>query len=269
MSDNSKRVISGAVLTAVLVLLCAVGGPLLLAACAALSVLALSEFFRAVSMGTSPFLKADIVCTVLFYGLLLFFGEKAILPVLFAVFFVLTGISLLRFPELPVRETALAFFGFFYISVLMSCLYLARNMEQGVWLFILVFICSWLGDTFGYVFGRRFGKHKMTPKLSPKKSFEGLAAEIIGVTAVAALFGCLLRDRLSVYSCPILRCLLCGFFGSGISVCGDLFASAVKREYGIKDYSSLIPGHGGILDRFDSVLMTAPFVTLVFMISGI
>ena len=139
--------------------------------------------------------------------------------------------------------------------------------HEGAFLVMLAFSCSWLTDSFAFLVGRRFGKHKMTPVISPKKSFEG------------AVFGTLITAAVNVlllfcYSLGTGRLGYHAFFGesamkyiyivpiscvlSVVSMFGDLAASVLKRNVGIKDYSNLLPGHGGIMDRFDSTLFVLP-----------
>ena len=105
-----------------------------------------------------------------------------------------------------------------------------------------------------YFTGLAMGKHKLCPHLSPKKSVEGAVGGVIGSVILCLLFGHFFVPDFKAL------CLIIGFFGSVVSQLGDLSASAFKRQMGIKDYGNLIPGHGGILDRFDSVLFTAPVV---------
>jgi phosphatidate cytidylyltransferase len=128
--------------------------------------------------------------------------------------------------------------------------------QSGVYAILkwLVLISAFGSDTFAYFTGMFLGKHKLCPTLSPKKTVEGLICGLIGSAALCMLFGFIV--------CPefLFSCAIIGFFGAAISVCGDLTASAYKRRMGIKDYGHLIPGHGGIMDRFDSVIFTAPFV---------
>ncbi len=118
----------------------------------------------------------------------------------------------------------------------------------------LVLLSAFGADIFAYFTGVFLGKHKMAPNLSPKKTIEGALGGIAGSGLVCGLFG--------YFFCPqiVIHCTLIGLLGAPVSMCGDLTASAYKRKMGIKDYGKLIPGHGGIMDRFDSVLFTAPFV---------
>lgn len=120
-----------------------------------------------------------------------------------------------------------------------------------IWLTVLSAFGS---DIFAYFTGVFFGKHKMCPHLSPKKTIEGAVGGIIGAGAACGIFGWFFSPQF------FGNCLIIGILGAAVSMCGDLTASAYKRKMGIKDYGNLIPGHGGIMDRFDSLLFTAPFV---------
>jgi len=118
----------------------------------------------------------------------------------------------------------------------------------------LVLIAAFGADIMAYFSGMAFGKHKMAPNLSPKKTIEGAVGGIVGSAVVCGLFGYFAAPHLFIHS------VIIGLAGAPVSMCGDLTASAYKRKMGIKDYGRLIPGHGGIMDRFDSILFTAPFV---------
>ena len=124
----------------------------------------------------------------------------------------------------------------------------------------LIFLCSWGCDTCAYCVGMLIGKHKMAPVLSPKKSVEGAVGGVAGAVLLGILFAAATKGPLLEYT--VERCVV----GALISMVGDLAASAVKRNMGIKDYGKLIPGHGGILDRFDSVIFTAPVIYYLALI---
>ena len=147
-------------------------------------------------------------------------------------------------------DIVVTFFGIFYVGVLIDFIILTMdNFDMGKIYVWLIFIIAFATDTCAYFAGYAFGKHKLIPKVSPKKTIEG----ILGSTLICLAFGYYFNIDLKVI-------VILGFLGSIVAQVGDLFASSVKRYVGIKDYGKLIPGHGGILDRFDSVILVAPFV---------
>jgi phosphatidate cytidylyltransferase len=128
--------------------------------------------------------------------------------------------------------------------------------EHGFAMTLLIFISSWVCDTFAYFSGRALGKRKLAPVLSPKKSIEGAVGGVVGSALVGALFA-----RITGMDMALI--VFISAIGAVVSQFGDLFASAIKRNHNIKDYGNLIPGHGGILDRFDSVIITAPIIYIL------
>ena len=138
--------------------------------------------------------------------------------------------------------------------------------------FILLILCfAWGGDTCAYFAGRAFGKHKLAPVVSPNKTVEGAIGGVIGSVVIgllatiiySALSGRFASLTVAVTARHYIIIAAMGAVASVLGILGDLFASAVKRQVGIKDYGTIFPGHGGILDRFDSVMFIAPFVTMV------
>ena len=139
--------------------------------------------------------------------------------------------------------------------------------------FILLILCfAWGGDTCAYFAGRAFGKHKLCPVVSPKKTVEGAIGGVLGTMVfgvVATVIYSIAANRMEAFTRTnigvsmylIIALLAC--VAAVLGIYGDLFASVVKRQCGIKDYGTIFPGHGGILDRFDSVMFIAPFVTMV------
>jgi phosphatidate cytidylyltransferase len=124
----------------------------------------------------------------------------------------------------------------------------------------LIFLSAFGTDVMAYFIGHAFGKHKLCPSISPKKTIEGAIGGTIGGIIICGVFGYFFANELLVH------CLIIGALGGVISQFGDLTASVFKRKMGIKDYGNLIPGHGGILDRVDSVLFTAPMVYYYILI---
>jgi phosphatidate cytidylyltransferase len=164
------------------------------------------------------------------------------------------------FPKFRTEQIAVAFFGLFYVSIMLSYIYQVRILEEGAWIIWLIFIGAWGSDTCAYIVGVLFGKHKIAPKLSPKKSLEGCIGGVAGAALIGFLYATGIKGYIAELQNPQLIFAIIGAASSVISQIGDLAASAIKRNHNIKDYGSLIPGHGGILDRFDSIIFTAPIV---------
>ena len=154
-----------------------------------------------------------------------------------------------------------------YVAVMLSYLYQVRAMGDGRYLAWLIFLSSWGCDTSAYCVGMLLGKHKLAPVLSPKKSVEGAVGGVAGAALLGFLFATVFGGKMTELMYPRLACTLACAIAAVISQIGDLAASAIKRNHDIKDYGNLIPGHGGILDRFDSMLFTAPaiFFALLFL----
>ncbi len=148
--------------------------------------------------------------------------------------------------------------GIVYIGWIGSYLFDLRNLPEGGWLFMLVMLCVWLGDSGAYAIGRAYGKHKMSPRLSPKKSWEGYAASVATGMIAGGLYVWIFQtfaDRLHMIS--IWQGMAMGLFIGVLSTLGDLGESMIKRQSGLKDSSDIIPGHGGFFDRIDSWLWGA------------
>jgi phosphatidate cytidylyltransferase len=153
----------------------------------------------------------------------------------------------------PFYELALAVFGGLYLGWLGSYLLSVRKLDEGAYLTLFLYGCVAFSDTAAYLIGRQWGRHKMTPRVSPKKTWEGYAASVIGGAIFGAVAGGLPDSDILNGGHGALIGLLIGVLGT----VGDLAMSAIKRQVGAKDSSHLIPGHGGILDRIDSVLVAA------------
>lgn len=185
-----------------------------------------------------------------------------IIMALIAIMFV----YVFAFPKFQAFQVMNTYFSLIYAPVMLSFVFLTRELEHGVYLVWMIFISSWISDTFAYLTGVLFGKHKLAPVLSPKKSIEGSIGGIAGAALFGAAFGLYMDNVIGKENFAALLAVV-GGVGSVISQVGDLAASAIKRNHEIKDYGKLIPGHGGIMDRFDSVIFTAPityFLILLF-----
>lgn len=265
------RFLSGAVLVVLAILILYLGGNVTAAAVWLLSIGGAFELLRIYGLEkTVPGIINYVIITA-YYGLLVFGLQKYLLPLM--VLFVLLELScyVISFPKYKDKDITAALLAFFYVAVMLSYMYQIRVLAHGGAFVVMIFICSWVNDTCAYLVGVKFGKHKMTPKLSPKKSVEGLVGGIVGAAAIGAVYGIFINKNVyELSNAPIIFAIV-GALGAGMAVIGDLTASAIKRNNEIKDYGKLIPGHGGILDRFDSIIFTAPIIyyCLIYMIGNI
>ena len=212
---------------------------------------------------------ATLVCGIgSVWGLLaLLQWTEFILPTM--VLTILVVVLLLIFMSTPQRMMQLlsplmaVLFGICYIGICLGHLLLIRKLEYGDLLIFFVLIVTWAADTGGYYIGASMGKRPIAPRLSPKKTVEGFVAGIIFSVVLAVVSHVWFLPLLSIQDCIIIGILL-----ACVGLLGDLAESAFKRSAGVKDSGSLIPGHGGILDRIDSLLLTAPaFYYYILMIN--
>ena len=262
---SKERTISSIVLVIIALATILPGGPVLAITLYLISNVAFLELTKACGIRTGKKLNALEVTGLLAiaaYYMLIFFAQThtyfmiAVILLLMALMFV----YVFSFPKFTANQVMATYFSLIYAPVMLSFIFLTRELEHGVYLVWMIFISSWISDTCAYLVGVLMGKHKLVPQLSPKKTIEGSLGGILGSAVVGALFGFLLLDKtLGGHQYGIMLFVI-GAIGSVISQVGDLAASAIKRNHDIKDYGNLIPGHGGIMDRFDSVIFTAPMI---------
>ena len=201
-----------------------------------------------------------------------FFFKEQVVDFQSVFFIILCGSIFLLFftiifehKKYSIVDASLAFFGSIYVVFLFSFLLLVRYMQYGAFYIWIVFIAAWATDTFAYFTGVTIGKIKILPEISPKKSLEGSIGGILGCIICLMIYGYYLRS--SNIPFDMADALILGALCGVLSQIGDWSASVIKRYCGIKDFSNIMPGHGGVLDRFDSILFTAPVVYLY--ISGL
>lgn len=260
------RLLSGIVLLAIIISAGIFGGPVLLALGTLISLIGIFEYHRMTGLRKSPLFHVNwVVCLVLNVMLFLERPQCADLMPIVALL-LLMGIYVIRYPKFDVKEIFTSYTGFIYVAVMLSFLYRVRTLENGILLYWLAFIGAWGSDTCAYCIGCLFGKHKAFPVLSPKKSVEGCIGGVAGTALIAGIYAACLNRFVEGVEVSVLVFVIIGIFASVVSQIGDLAASAMKRHYEIKDYGKLIPGHGGILDRFDSIIFTAPLVYIMAQI---
>lgn len=249
------RIISGICMVPLLGLVY-LGGYWLAALCIFVGLVGVKEFFQGFeNMGIHPSYKIAYVMTFCLYLLhgLWQGSHDLILPWIVAVI-ILSSLYMFDAKKVNPQDAMATMIGLLYVVFFSYHVLLVDGTGEYSMLVWLILLSAFGADTFAYFSGVFLGKHKMCPNLSPKKTWEGAIGGIIGSGLVCGIFGFFFFREIMIH------CVIIGLIGAPISMCGDLTASAYKRKMGIKDYGNLIPGHGGIMDRFDSVLFTAPFV---------
>lgn len=249
----ATRLISGIILVVLALFLVGQGGAVLFLASLGISVIGQYELYRVTKMEDKLLGAVGYAAGAAYYVLLWYGQGHYITLVAIGALMLFMTIYVITFPKYGTEQVTVAFFGIFYVAVMFSYLYQVRAMADGKYLVWLIFLSSWGCDTCAYCVGVLFGRHKMAPVLSPKKSIEGAAGGVAGAALLGILYAYLTKGDMAGYG------VICAA-GALLSMVGDLAASAIKRQTGIKDYGKLIPGHGGILDRFDSVIFTAPVI---------
>ena len=250
------RLLSGIVLVAVALLTIISGGYVLFFTLLGISLIGMQELYKVMKVREDHFNALEIagyLGAVIYYVLMSLDFEKYGMMGVIISFMMFMFVYVFTYPKFKAEQVMPAFFGVVYVAVMLSFIYLTRNLPDGKFLVWLIFLCSWGCDTCAYCVGMLIGRHKMAPILSPKKSVEGGVGGVAGAALLGAIYAAATGGKIAEYA------LICAV-GALISMVGDLAASAIKRNQGIKDYGKLIPGHGGILDRFDSVIFTAPAI---------
>lgn len=183
----------------------------------------------------------------------------------FAFFCLLLGELLISHAALPFENVVITFFAGAVIPYCLTALVRLHGYSNGRFYILLPFVIAFLSDTGAYFAGRAFGRHKLAPVISPNKTIEGVVGGVAGAV-VGVIIYCVILQNAFGFTINYLYVPVYGILGSLGAVFGDLSFSAVKRQTGIKDYGNLIPGHGGILDRFDSMVVVAPLVELLMLL---
>lgn len=253
------RLLSSIVLMVLMLFFVISGGNLLLAVIAFLAFVAMMEYLRMEKLHKTMLAIPAYGSVILLYVLLFLEKTEMLLPLCVFLLLAVMALYVFAFPKYKADQMISVYFSFFYAALLLSYVYQVRMLPGGEFSVWLIFIAAWGSDVFAYCAGMLFGKHKAFPVLSPKKTWEGCIGGVAGATVVAILYGIAMNVWFHQSLSLANYAIVCGC-GAIISQVGDLAASAMKRNNDIKDYGKLIPGHGGVLDRFDSVIFVAPIV---------
>lgn len=248
------RILSGLIMVPLLAVLY-FGGYVLMAACLTIGVMAVREFYHGFeTMGIKPCYIAAYAAILGLYAINLFTEDYHWYMVWFFGCVLVSLLYLFHIEERKLEDGLATLTGIFYVVFFSYHVLLVEQTGEYSLLVWLIVLTAFGTDIMAYFTGVFLGKHKLCPKISPKKTIEGSVGGILGSMILCGLFSWFIIPRL------LTHCLIIGLLGGIVSQFGDLTASIFKRKMGIKDYGNLIPGHGGILDRFDSVLFTAPMV---------
>lgn len=266
MGNKFSRYLGAIFLIPVIIFLF-IGGDFLRYFLMVVSLIGLKEFYNVIeTKGYYLFKYTGYIFTIIHF---VFLNSK----IEFTLFLIIIMMVLcLLIPVFNIKknfiEGALTIFGFLYIPVMFSLISKVNMFSNGKYFVWLIFLSSWGNDTFAYYTGKGFKTfskvHKLCPNVSPNKSIEGAIGGIIGSIIVCLSLGIYLNSiNINI---EIYHYIIIGFIGSLLAIIGDLSASSIKRYLNIKDYSNLIPGHGGILDRFDSTLFVSVTVFFYFVL---
>ena len=230
------------------------------------SIISMYEYFQAVKKVAKPIEWVGYLSNIYIIGAMFLETEKLLqftalsIPVIMLLLFLNVIFTDMKITFKDVSYTLL---GIMYVPFFFMFLELIRKLEYGKILFAYTFIISWSTDIFAYLIGKNWGKHKFS-KISPKKSIEGCFAGAIGAVIVSIIYIAISNNfwgtEYSYLSIVIISLIL-----SLLSQIGDFVASSVKRFVDVKDYGNLLPGHGGMLDRMDSLVFIAPFLYMIFL----
>ena len=258
----TTRLISGIVLVIIAAFLLVEGSTVLYFGSMAISLIGLYELYRVMKIERSAPGFVGYAAVVAYYWIM---GNREQYVTFLAIIslMILMTIYVVTFPKYGTEQITVAFFGIFYVGIMFSYLYQVREMPDGKYLVWLILLSSWGCDTFAYCAGKLFGKHKMTPKLSPKKTVEGSLGGLAGGILACVIYVLVMEHAFGLHM-DLFPAILFGAVGSAMGQLGDLSLSVITRGAGIKDYGKLFPGHGGVWDRFDSILFAAPIFELLY-----
>lgn len=266
------RVISALIALPLVIIPIYLGGPLFYATMFLAISIGLYEFNRAFKVENKVLYIMQLACAIILLGLMWFgyeafyFSPGVLLLILLFMYYVIS------YPKMELKELIYTLFGFFYIPIMLSHIILVRQIEvYGSFMIWMILVIAFGSDSFAYFIGRALGKHKLAKALSPNKTKEGAIGGVFGAALLSIIYALYVNSTgFDFQTYHYIGFGLMGAVGSVFGQFGDMSASAMKRVTGIKDFGNIMPGHGGLVDRLDSIIFVAPFVyyALLFILKG-
>jgi len=252
-----KRIISSLVALPLLFFIVLKGGNYILISAFIINIIGLYEFYASFK-NTRTLNIISYVITLAVYMILYLNYSSSVYMFLIVLFMASLFVSLVFSKHYSIKGISITLLGFFYVTFSISHIIMLNKVDSFfIW---YIFILAWVTDTFAYFSGSLFGKRKLVPEISPKKTIEGSIGGIIGAVLASYAYSLMFNKEFLLFS------IFLGLFGSIFSQIGDLVASKFKRINKIKDFGSIMPGHGGVLDRFDSIIFVAPLVYYITLL---
>ena len=258
-SSMKTRIWTGVVGLPLLIAIMYLGGFVLVIGVSALAFFGIIEYTRAVNRMFRPKINRILMIAL---AVMLMVTIKLdyyfLMPVLLVSFIVIFCYEILS-GNVEIQRGSATLMGLIYVPVMFGHLFLFETVNKGAYYMWLIFVIAFTTDTAAYFIGKSIGNRKIAPLISPKKTIAGSVGGVIVAALCTILYGTILSSYFS-FVLPWYLYLVVGVFGSIAGQCGDLMASMIKRKAKIKDFGTILPGHGGILDRFDSILFIIPLI---------
>lgn len=258
-SSLKTRIWTGVIGLPLLIIILYLGGFILLIGVSALAFMGIIEYTRAINRMIRP--KINIMLMIILATMLMAtikLDYYFLMPVLLVAVIIIFCYEILS-GHVGIQRSSATLMGLIYVPIMFGHLFLFETINKGVYYMWLIFVIAFTTDTAAYFIGKSIGNRKIAPLISPKKTIAGSVGGVVIAALSTILYGTILSSYFS-FVLPWYLYLIVGVFGSIAGQCGDLTASMIKRKAKIKDFGTILPGHGGILDRFDSILFIIPLI---------
>jgi len=258
-SSLKTRIWTGVIGLPLLIIILYLGGFILVIGVSALAFMGIIEYTRAINRMIRP--KINIMLMIILATMLMAtikLDYYFLMPVLLVAVIIIFCYEILS-GHVGIQRSSATLMGLIYVPIMFGHLFLFETINKGVYYMWLIFVIAFTTDTAAYFIGKSIGNRKIAPLISPKKTIAGSVGGVVIAALSTILYGTILSSYFS-FVLPWYLYLIVGVFGSIAGQCGDLTASMIKRKAKIKDFGTILPGHGGILDRFDSILFIIPLI---------